>query len=141
MELGNAVFGNSRGCFHIPRGVGWEAELYRLFDSYAPERDNLWREYGAEYKNNTFEVMQYYWGDCDCGCDDKEYEWCDENERAKECHLMKPNFLYKPTGFEIQWYKYPLRDSYMNREISLSAFSRIIDDCIASCGVSPDDLA
>lgn len=204
MELGNAVFGNSRGSFHVPRGDGWEEELMRLFDAYAPDRDSSWREYGAEYKNNTFEVMEYYWGDCDCGYDDKEYAWtnendhredcyqkdyhkikgyqiskehdkwlaqklkplyekygwniqkkkwwhgcavrcscdynekwatfCNENEHDKECHLVKPNFLYKPTDFRIQWYKYPLRDSYMNREISLGSFSRIIDDCIASCG-------
>lgn len=49
-----------------------------------------------------------------------------------DCMLAKDNFHYKPTDFGIQWYKYPLRDSYMNQDISLEEFRRIIDDCIAS---------
>ena len=32
MELGNAVFGCSRGDFEIPDREAWEKELFRLFD-------------------------------------------------------------------------------------------------------------
>jgi hypothetical protein len=213
MELGNIIFGNSRGQFEIERGKGFEEELIRLFESYAPERDSSWREYGEEFENDIFMVEPYYWGECTCGFDSKEFneehskecyqtelkneklkagwiydkdgyskrpkEWtyededkkerfiykelckkyklsypsgcavhctCDYDERAqkwlnkigyptghkKECLLEKPNFLYKPTGFEIQWYKYCLRDSYSNQPITLKKFKSIIDDCIKS---------
>jgi hypothetical protein len=125
-ELGNAVFGNSRGQVKIPRGKGFEEELYRLFDAYAPDRDNSWREYGVDFENNIFSVMQYWWGDCTCGWDEID------NGHLPSCKLVKPNFLYKPTGYAIQWYKYPLRDSYANREISLSEFAKMIDNCIDS---------
>lgn len=202
MELGNMVFGNSRGEYPLGRGVGFEEELFRLFDAYAPKRDNSWREYGEEFENDTFAIMPYYWGDCECGYDEKESEWCEkndhqescisieirhiahydrfkspdiflakyltpifekhalstsdknwwygymtlctcdyenrwqkflaENNHSKDCRLIKPNFLYKPNGFEIQWYKYPLRDSYTNQKITLLKFKKIIDDCIRS---------
>lgn len=223
MELGNLVFGNSRGNVPVPRGMGYEEHLFRLFEAYAPNRNNGWREYGEDFENDTFAVMRYYWGDCTCGWDDfeeshteldqvscrpdcfshtarrlsaqidaearlgssweqacekylrPEYEargwdttspgwWhgymtrcdCDYEERADavleeyakefgykghkpDCPLVKPNFLYKPTGFSIQWYKYPLRDSYMSEQISVEEFAAMIDACIASLEVAHDD--
>lgn len=129
-ELGNMLFGNSRGEYLIKRGVGFEDELFRLFEAYAPKRDNSWREYGEEFDNEIFSVMPYYWGDCECGYDEKEYN--SENSHSKDCRIARPNFLYKPTGFEIQWYKYPLRDSYSNKKITLKQFKIIIEDCIRS---------
>lgn len=209
MELGNAVFGISRGPYPIRRGAGWEEELFRLFDAYAPKRDNSWREYGEEFDNDTFSVSPYYWGDCECGWDEFSGEAedlfgglsshgpdcyqtrIDDIERSTSqgekrikaiceemglsypggsaihctcghdinyasfmdsaadqfggdperghlpgCLITKPNFLYKPTGFEIMWYKYPLRDSYMSKKISLGEFKKIIDLCVASVGAS-----
>jgi hypothetical protein len=59
MELGNMTFGNSRGNYAIPRGVGFEEELSRLFDSYAPHRDTSWREYGEPFENDIFFVSTY----------------------------------------------------------------------------------
>ena len=202
MELGNMIFGNSRGEYPLERGIGFEEELYRLFEACNPKRDNSWREYGFDFDNDTFTIFPYYWGDCECGYDEAEYKWSEENhhrdncyqiefqkishyerikdhdywlskyikplfqkynlptdtenwwhgcvmvctcdfeqrwqeflsdhDHSKDCGLVKPNFLYKPTGFEIQWYKYPLRDSYTNQEITLPEFSKIIDACIAS---------
>lgn len=210
MELGNIIFGNSRGEYPIGRdGRGFEEELYRLFDAYSPKRDNSWREYGEEFENDVFAVMPYYWGECECGYEEREYEWCEKNKHRAECYqidyhkipegvefskqylnrhgaflekyikplykkhgiqvdfadknwwagcavictcdyasrwsefasnnqhaptcrIVKPNFLYKPTGFEIQWYKYPLRDSYSNQPIEFNEFKKIIDACIAS---------
>lgn len=69
---------------------------------------------------------------CTCTYDDRWAKFCKENEHSKDCPLVQPNFLYKPTGFEIQWYKYPFRDSYMNQEITLGDFMGIVDDCIKS---------
>jgi hypothetical protein len=78
-----------------------------------------------------------------CSCDYEERinavleEYSKEfghNGHKPECLLLKDNFFYKPTGFAIQWYKYPLRDAYMNQNISLQEFRTIIDNCIKSIG-------
>jgi len=162
MELGNAMWGNSRGEYPLDRGEGFEEELYRLFDQLYNTKQNGY--YGTAFENDTFAVMPYYWGDCTCGYDDRENEWCKKNDHqpecyyvafgcasrcncdysdrwnefvkthghSKDCPIVKPNFLYKPTGFEIQWYKYPFRDSYTNQPITLDEFKAIIDNCIAS---------
>lgn len=181
MELGNMMFGNSRGRFPIER-EGWEDELYRLFEAYAPSGDTR----GEELENDTFAVMPYWWGGCTCGaecpqhaddCDivtgwddwvsarmswcsgesdeegmamvdlsklseypipppkctcGAEEHWQEKDEHEPTCKLLAPNFLHKKSGFEIQWYKYPLRDSYMNQDITQEQFGEIITDCIKS---------
>lgn len=199
MEIGNLMFGNSRGEYPVPRGQGYEGELHRLFNAYAPNRDNSWREYGEEFENETFFVFPFYWGDCTCGYELAEWAWsrahkhaptcyfteyralekdskkpwtvrtkdakalckkhgipwdggrgsavhCDcphdsewaawtaKNAHAHTCPIIRPNFCYKPQDFHLQWYKYPLRDSYSNQEMDLPAFRAIIDACIASLG-------
>jgi len=121
MELGNMAFGNSRGEWPMPRHAGFEEELLRLFDAYAPNRNDNWREYGVEFENNTFWVSPYFWGDCTC-----------DDEHEADCPCLRDNFYYKPTGFGIQWYKYPLRDSYASEEIVLEKFRQIITRCIES---------
>jgi hypothetical protein len=63
------------------------------------------------FENEIFRIDPYYWG----------YE-------EEECE--KPNFLYKPTGYCINWYKYPFRDSYANQNITENEFIEIINDCI-----------
>lgn len=208
MELGNLVFGNSRGEVEVPRLAGFEQELFRLFDAYVSERDNSWREYGVEFENDVFSVTPYWWGECTCGWEDvddgherayalehrpecyqteymalpcrlgEEERWairalyekrgwdttaknwwygcggrcdCDYDERyasilaeyavqfgyeghRPDCKLVTPNFLHKPSGYALSWYKYPLRDSYANRVVSLAEFRRMIDECVASIG-------
>jgi len=125
MELGNMMFGNSRGEYPVERLDRYYYEFERLFNAYAPDRNNLWREYGVEFENDTFWVFPYYWGDCTCGAEGDEY--C-----TNECLLVKPNFYHKPTGFKLSWYKYPLRDSYSNEPVTMKLLQTIIDDCIAS---------
>jgi hypothetical protein len=133
MEFGNMMFGNSRGEYEVPRDRGFEEELSRLFDSYAKDRDTSWREYGEPFENGTFFVSTYYWGDCTCGYEDADQKKIGYPEQhTKECLLCRPNFCYKPTEFELRWYKYPLRDSYMSQDLSLEEFKKIIDDCIES---------
>ena len=216
MELGNMIFGNSRGEVPIERGEGFEEEIYRLFKAYAPNRDNSWREYGEEFENEIFSVFPYYWGDCecdwgnkwgemeekfeeenphkencfhpryekearmfcppfgradaygelrdkhmikwskknglenapngmavycDCGKDEKweqqvERFYKDNGEHPITCPVEKPNFHYKPTDFRLKWYKYPLRDSYANKNITLQEFRVMINKCIASIKIN-----
>lgn len=257
MEIGNLLFGHSRGQFEIERHAGFENELERLFEAYAPKRDNSWREYGEEFTNEIFEVHPYYWGDCTCGfserwqkkdeewckinihsadcyqtelqfelekykegsgynkiefaafgkdksifsgfdtkvennngiisavgvarkddamekwreaykkkqefenklfdrlckkynvsrefgfgvhctCDyeQKRIAWCETDDHDLRCPIVIANFIYKPLNYEIRWYKYPLRDSYQNQELTLEQFKEIIDICIASVTVA-----
>ena len=144
------IFGNSRGEFEIPRSKGWEEPLCSLFEvcdldetyGYPNKKSDI---YGFE--NNVFMIFPYYWGDCTCGLDliDIMIDWIkkkgkieqaetmnkflDGQEHKLDCTLKKPNFLYKPNKFIINWYKYPLRDSYMSHNITLKQFQKIINKC------------
>ena len=123
MELGNLLFGNSRGRFAVPRGIGeddfiWQETFIEFMDEIGldgygyVENDEL-EKYKTErggFENNTFIINPYYWG---------------EDEEV----MKEPNFVFKPTGFTIDWYKYPLRDSYSNKEITLEELKEILRIC------------
>lgn len=133
MEIGNALFGNSRGTNKVNRA--WQNDFadflfasgfngYGCPDTNTPKGRLLENKYQVvledengepnyQYETDTFIVVPYYWGD------DLEMK-------------RKPNFVYKPTGFTLNWYKYPLRDSYMNEEISKEAFLQILEVCRVS---------
>lgn len=206
MELGNLVFGNSRGEHLVPRRCGWEEVLYELCSEIESDSSSFDLGYGVNFENKVFMINRYYWGDCTCGFENKEFKekhhkdcyqslvkseiikklngfrtselsynttskiedsvrkkickqmklsypggcavhcTCDYHERYKSwlkdigypngcldtCLLRKPNFLHKPSGFRIEWYKYPFRDSYMNQKIKLKDFKKIINLCIES---------
>lgn len=213
MELGNMVFGHSRGKYSIDRGI-WQKVFFDEF-IYKINGDGYGYvdgEYG--YENNIFKIKPYDWdAECDCGFDelvsewwegkehkkncyqklvDKELtekgwtidnfgylktpkgmsydeyskiedtirekyckqfglsfpggcaihctcglndnfdEWVEDKDHKNSCRLVQPNFLYKPTGFSIMCYKYFLRDSYMNQNISLDEFKNILKECVKS---------
>ena len=73
---------------------------------------------------------------CTCDMQERYEKWLVKigysNGHKDSCLLVRPNFWYKPEDFTIMWYKYPLRDSYSNKEISLKEFKAIIDKCIES---------
>jgi hypothetical protein len=122
MELGNFCFGNSRGNVPLDRDERFEGPLFTLLEECCGDTRG-----GSGFENDTFKVMPYYWGDCVCGQNDEEL-----GGHADACPIDKPNFLHKPTGYEIQWYKYPLRDSYANRAITPVEFLRIVFNCLES---------
>ena len=45
---------------------------------------------------------------------------------------IEPNFIHKPSGFKLWWYKYPLRSPEVNFDITHEQFSCILYDCINS---------
>ena len=49
----------------------------------------------------------------------------------------KPDFIYKPTGFRMVWYKYPLRSCFANRGITTDEFKKMVDACVESLGSRP----
>lgn len=111
MELGNLLFGHSWGRYKIDRKPyeGLFAAFLEKhgFDSYGFREGS--EDYGFE--NDTFRIFPYSW----------------DEEDAEE-----PNFVHKPTGLEIRWYKYPLRDAYTNIDISPEKFAKILDECSRS---------
>ncbi|WP_157115057.1 hypothetical protein [Nocardia niwae] len=42
--------------------------------------------YGLNYDNDVFTMRPFYWGDCDCGSDQTDAEWCDNNPAVHEGH-------------------------------------------------------
>ena len=134
MELGNMIFGNSRGEAEIPRTPAWEGPWQELCKTMEinwrgwPEDACRLPQVDGVIDTPVFRVMSYDWNaDCDCGADGK-----DEEEHTDACRLVQPNFLYKPTGFRINWYKYPFRDSYMTPPIKPAEWRKIVRHCIAS---------
>lgn len=85
VELGNAIFGHSRGQVPVKRSCGLEEHLQRLFETYSTE-DEWTRSYGPEFESNVFEVHPYYWGDCSCGYAEKETAWSETNTHRAECY-------------------------------------------------------
>jgi hypothetical protein len=97
-------------------------DLYRKYCEFEPDPDNygkteeVYELEGFEshmhyFDNDVFIVRPYYWGDSD------------------EISEL-PNFEFG--DFELRWYKYPLRDSYCNMDISFEDFKKMLETCEAS---------
>lgn len=112
MELGNLIFGHSRGKHSIPDRRKYGELFSKLLEAMGAD------SYGEEFSNDVFEMHRYCW------CDGDKCPQCGTGEQ--------PNFLYKPTGFRLTWYKYPMRDAYTNQEVTPSMFRDMMTACIAS---------
>lgn len=122
MELGNLMFGNSRGLYHVePRMEYQDAFCEFLYDNgwdgHALRTDGSDDPY--DFENDTFIVRAYYWGE-------------------DEAIAALPNFVYKPTDLEISWYKYPMRDAYSNQDIAIEDFKAILKSCQDSLAKTED---
>lgn len=71
---------------------------------------DLGHNWDRTYANDTFEVRAYDWADAD----DDSNAW---------------HFWHKPSGFKLEWYKYPLRSPYANMNITHEQFLNILYDC------------
>jgi len=110
-------------------------EYETLFDNFlTKEFRHLNGEYIEQYyqgfENDVFYLRSFYWGECSCGGDDDDMT--SPELHNKECLIYKPNFIYKKNGFELHWYKYPLRGNSCNKEISTEYFRDILEHCIKS---------
>lgn len=91
MEIGNMLFGHSRGIYEIDRIFQDRFQTLLKsagYDGYGVE--------DGDWHSKSFIVRPYWWGDDD----------------APEVDL--PNFECPRLDLKIKWYKYPLRDSYSN---------------------------
>lgn len=126
IELGNLLWGNSRGNYRLPRhpsqeifekffdkigvnGYGYVEENAKVKDVY--ERSDS----ACTVDNDIFTIRPYYWGD------DEE--------------IMKlPNFVYKPENITIDWYKYPMRDAFSNVPLDEDKLNEIVNSCLEFIG-------
>ena len=105
MELGNLLYGHSRGNYSIDR-----IKFEKLFGKSFTKLLNILKcdIYGYYMGNNStfktklggftcelFEINPYYWGECDCG-----YEDGVELHHQPCCSLIKPNFVRLITIFK-----------------------------------------
>ena len=96
----------------MPRG-SWGAyeddspieKLLREFAFLHGDKNEWADKYGTLYEDDIVMMHPYCW------CEDKDCKWCNGDE---------PNFRYKPTRFEVRWYKYIGRSMEYNRSISSS---------------------
>ena len=98
------------------------------FEKYSKIEDKIYKKLCKKYNLSRAGCAVH----CTCGLDASFEEWVKDKEHKSDCRLIQPNFLYKPTGFSIMMYKYFLRDSYMNQNISLDEFREILKDCVRS---------
>jgi len=140
MELGNMLFGHSRGNYPVNRDLqdDWYEILGEVWEENLPDTYDNFENSCVNFENDTFKIVPYWWGDCTCGADEYNFTRPEDAKREEykqhcdDCMLIVPNFLYKPTGFEIRWYKYPMRDSYMNYDITDDEMRGIFRECAKS---------
>jgi hypothetical protein len=85
------------------------------------------RKYGIIYENDTFMMHTYCW------CDKVGCLWCACNDGEEtEC---APNFHYKPTDYQLEWYKYIGRGMVANKDINAKEIVQMMIDCINSLEV------
>lgn len=113
MELGNILMGHSRGEHAVTNRRGFGRAFQPLLDALRDDNG-----YGVHFTNDVFELHPYCW------CEKPDCGQCGTGEQA--------NFLYKPTGFRLSWYKYPMRDAYMNVATTRSAFQAMVTHCVQS---------
>lgn len=125
IEIGNLLFGNSRGEYPVDREMALPlfAEFFGKFeiDRYGiPDENSLLSKTGStngeiyiSVETDAFYIHPYYWG---------------EDEKARKM----PNFFYKPEGIGIHWYKYSMRDAYCNVELTKEKLQEILKKCIES---------
>lgn len=53
--------------------------------------------YGQDFENDVFEMHPYWWGDCECGHDDREAQWEDEHPHLDDCYQSE---LSRRGGYE-----------------------------------------
>jgi len=128
MELGNLLFGNSRGRFECDRDK-FGAYFHPLFDALDKIHGDDWSSFYRPFENDTFRIHPY----CDCTCDPNS-EHCED-----DCPSLIPNFTFKKgePQIEIEWYKRPFRSAYINVRVTDEELYEMVNRCINSLKEKP----
>lgn len=120
-----------------------EAALRRIAVAAAKVNgDDGWVEkYGTDFENDVFMMHSFCW------CEKIDCPWCNgelpeghtvrkfrypENEPFDDDWCSAPNFVFKPSGLKVWWYKYIGRDMETNRPVTDEEVKEVERACIAS---------
>lgn len=93
--------------------------------------DRLCKEYGLPDKGAAVH--------CTCGYEQRWITYISDNGHRSNCSVVLPNFVHRPSGLAVEWYKYIGRDNEVTGggDVTLEAVFR---DCLRSInGPSLDD--
>lgn len=91
--------------------------------------------YGAYYENDTFMMHPFCW------CEKDDCGWCAgigaipqllrdiSNTKYNESERL-PNFLYKPSGFKMWWYKYIGRGEEQEGKLPKDWYKKCVDSLL-----------
>ena len=130
MELGNQIFGNSRGEYSLDREfqdyfvtfLDWNG-----FNCYGNGDNKLWSESKKAYVHNQYEIRPYYWGDCECNYEEKEDKWCSENDHRDYCYQTE----LQESGYWELDYKDPQKQLIIDK--LLKEFNLPEEGCCVHC--------
>ena len=80
---------------------------------FAKKKDEGADKYGTDFENETFMMHRFCW------CEKDDCPWCSDGA---------PNFLYKPLGFKVWWYKHIGRAVELNKHLTESEFKQMLAD-------------
>jgi hypothetical protein len=86
----------------------------------------LCKKFGIPWDNGRGSAVH-----CTCGFNEESMKWEDENQHKEDCPMIRPNFLYKPTGFQVNWYKYIGRSMEFEKT-SKGRWEKILKECLKS---------
>lgn len=58
--------------------------------------------YGANFENDVFAMRSFYWGDCDCGRDEREDVFWSTHEHAADCYQTELDRLEREAGVHYE---------------------------------------
>ena len=123
LELGQALFSNGSveeyDAEWATMGLEEIADVIAVKRGLTDDLDRLTSNSGGErFENETFSMSSY--------C------WCSGGAMGHEANCP-PNFIYKPTGLAVTWYKHARRGIRANvEEVKAREWLNIVDACIAS---------
>lgn len=105
---------------------GWSS-----FDTQFKKRaEALCKEHGIPWKEGWGSAVH-----CDCGFDQLWKAWVRNNWHSEDCPTARPNFLHKPSGATVNWYKYIGRGMEVQAPAGFD-WRACIQECIASASAS-----
>lgn len=52
------------------------------------QKDEWAEKYGTNFKNEKFEMMTFYWGECECGHEEESCEWSENHHHSADCYQV-----------------------------------------------------
>lgn len=158
-EIESAAFGGNDTASILFGGMDTQSEPIVLngveivFSSImTPRKDEAterWRkahDARGKFEEQTYRALAKIFGTdpkygaavhCTCGVDKQAAAYFETESHYDTCAVELPNFLHKPSGLEVRWYKYIGRGMDV-RGAAPANLGALIDECVASLPSPPD---